>query len=86
MVTINQDEATFANKMRTSRRKVTSIKKSVYVNIPSKLAKELGITKGIVLDVTLEGNRIIFSREKDEVLPARTEPIQGDGFAERCLQ
>lgn len=41
------------------------IKKSVYVNIPSKISKEIGIAKGSVMYVTLEGDRMILSKSQD---------------------
>lgn len=53
------------NPARTYRRKVYAIKKSVYVNIPSKISKEIGIVKGSVMYVTLEGGRVILSKEQD---------------------
>lgn len=59
---------------RTYKRKVAAIKKSVYVNIPSKIAKECAISKGSLLSVTLEGGRVILSRNNEEVLPQRTMP------------
>jgi|GEM_PF-6651463 bifunctional DNA-binding transcriptional regulator/antitoxin component of YhaV-PrlF toxin-antitoxin module len=47
------------------KRKVGAIKKSVYINIPSKISKEIGIAKGSVLYVTLEGGRVILSKSQD---------------------
>lgn len=53
------------NLTRTYRRKVAAIKKSVYVNIPSKISKEIGIAKGSILHVTLEGGKVILSKDPD---------------------
>lgn len=47
------------------KRKVGAIKKSIYINIPSKISKEIGIAKGSVLYVTLEGGRVILSKSHD---------------------
>lgn len=48
------------------KRKVGAIKKSVYINIPSKISKEIGIAKGSVLYLTLEGEKVILSKHQDE--------------------
>ncbi|MHB8602684.1 MAG: hypothetical protein ACYC6W_01580 [Nitrosotalea sp.] len=47
------------------KRKVGAIKKSVYINIPSKISKEIGIAKGSVLYLTLEVGRVILSKSQD---------------------
>lgn len=47
------------------KRKVGAIKKSVYVNIPSKISKEIGIAKGSVMYLTLDGERVILSKSQD---------------------
>lgn len=50
---------------RIYKRKVGAIKKLVYVNISSKISKEIGIAKGSILYVTLEGGRVILSKSQD---------------------
>ncbi|HET7336964.1 MAG TPA: hypothetical protein VFJ23_03625 [Candidatus Nitrosotalea sp.] len=47
------------------KRKVGAIKKSVYINIPSKISKEIGIAKGSVMYLTLDGERVILSKSQD---------------------
>ncbi len=62
---------------KTYHRKVAAIKKSVYVNIPSKISKEIGIVKGSILYVTLEGERVILSKDqsKKEVVANQTQAL-----------
>lgn len=62
------------NLTRTYRRKVAAIKKSVYVNIPSKISKEIGIAKGSILHVTLEGGKVILSRDQNEKVVTNQTP------------
>lgn len=61
--------------VRVYRRKVAAIKKSVYVNIPSKIAKEMGVAKGSVLDVTLQGGRIVLLACQDIEPCMKQEPV-----------
>ena len=66
---------------RTYHRKVAAIKKSVYVNIPSKISKAVGIAKGSVLYVTLEEGRVIFSKGQDEqeVMKKQEPGVEAEG-------
>lgn len=73
------------------------IKKSVYVNIPSKIAKAIGIAKGSVLNVALEGDRVILSKDQDEKVVTNEIPMldpedkpnnytSGEGNLKRMLE
>ncbi|MGI0086719.1 MAG: hypothetical protein ACREBI_02000 [Nitrosotalea sp.] len=56
------------------------IKKSVYINIPSKISKEIGIAKGSILYVTLEVDRVVLSKEQDEkVVTNHTSMLDTEG-------
>ncbi|CUR52641.1 Putative transcriptional regulator AbrB [Nitrosotalea devaniterrae] len=50
-------------------RKVGRIKKSLYVNIPSKIAKTLDITKGSSLYVIVQDDKVILSKNPEDVTP-----------------
>jgi len=47
-------------------RKVGRIKKSLYVNIPSKIAKTLDITKGSSLYVIVQDGKVILSKNPED--------------------
>jgi antitoxin component of MazEF toxin-antitoxin module len=51
------------------RRKVGRIKKSLYVNIPSKIAKMLDITKGSSLYVIVQNGKVILSKNPEDDIP-----------------
>jgi len=81
------------------KRKVARIKKSVYVNIPSKISKAIGIVKGSVLYVTIEEGRVILSKNQDETGAIKNqaptleseyrpnkETKSGDGSLKRLLE
>lgn len=55
-------------------RKVGRIKKSLYINIPSKIAKMLDITKGSSLDIMVQDGKVILSKDQDESRD-KPEPI-----------
>ena len=59
------------------RRKVGRIKKSLYVNIPSKIAKMLDITRGSNLYVVFQDGKVILSKNpEDEVqVTGKSRPI-----------
>jgi hypothetical protein len=64
---------------KTYQRKVAAIKKSVYVNIPSKISKEIDIVKGSILFVALEGERVVLSKDQNKkgVVANQTPELEG---------
>jgi bifunctional DNA-binding transcriptional regulator/antitoxin component of YhaV-PrlF toxin-antitoxin module len=56
-------------------RKVGRIKKSLYVNIPSKIARMLDITKGSSLHIMVQDGMVTLSKDQDNNSRDKPEPI-----------
>jgi antitoxin component of MazEF toxin-antitoxin module len=72
-------------------RKVGRIKKSLYVNIPSKIARMLDITKGSSLHIMVQDGKVILSKEdesrdKPEPIPDQKDKQGNDKSEEDNLK